>query len=196
MSSYNLKAKRRDTGEIVEVTIMDNYQATTTGYDIVGDGFYLEKEFNTIFEVITDTQEDKVCSKCGFSTELDTNTGVCWSSECKGEVAQEDRDKLVSDILSILTFQAGITAQGWNYTGEKDWALNKILKLVDEAYKQGQADAYGESASVARDTKKQYKENKFGDNFLYDGGFIGACEEITQELARQREGIINLIKEK
>lgn len=43
----------------------------------------------------------------------------------------EERGELVLKILDILAFQAGITAQGWNYTGEKDWALNKILNLID-----------------------------------------------------------------
>jgi len=35
------------------------------------------------------------------------------------------------EILKILTYQQTITNQGINYTGEKDWALNKLLKLFE-----------------------------------------------------------------
>jgi hypothetical protein len=41
-----------------------------------------------------------------------------------------------SKIVHILAYQATITAQGENYTGEKDWALNKILKLMEDYARQ------------------------------------------------------------
>ena len=36
-------------------------------------------------------------------------------------------DYNIATIVSILSYQAGITAQGYSYNGTKDWALNKIL---------------------------------------------------------------------
>lgn len=43
-------------------------------------------------------------------------------------------------IIDILSYQHSISQQGVNYTGEKDWALNKIIELLQEAYNKGRED--------------------------------------------------------
>lgn len=41
------------------------------------------------------------------------------------------KEELIAKIIDILSYQQVITNQGTNYTGEKDWALNKILELIE-----------------------------------------------------------------
>lgn len=48
------------------------------------------------------------------------------------------------EILNILAYQKAITDQGISYTGEKDWALNKILKLREQSLLQLLEIARGE----------------------------------------------------
>lgn len=43
------------------------------------------------------------------------------------------KQKYTPKIIDILAYQQTITNQGNNYTGEKDWALNKIVELIDLA---------------------------------------------------------------
>lgn len=40
-----------------------------------------------------------------------------------------DSEEITGKIVNILAYQAVITAQGESYTGEKDWALNKLTQL-------------------------------------------------------------------
>lgn len=40
---------------------------------------------------------------------------------------------VTNEILKILAYQQTITNQGINYTGEKDWALNKIKSLLSQS---------------------------------------------------------------
>ncbi len=47
-------------------------------------------------------------------------------------IDEELKDKYVPRILDILILQQKITNQGWNYEGEKDVALNAILKLIKD----------------------------------------------------------------
>jgi len=58
---------------------------------------------------------------------------------------QEELNKIDEEfkikIIEILKYQASITSQGFYYNGEKDWALNKILNLLKEAYEKGLKDA-------------------------------------------------------
>ena len=49
---------------------------------------------------------------------------------------QEIVEQLKGKIVNILAIQAGITAQGWDYEGEKDWALKQINTLIDKALTQ------------------------------------------------------------
>ena len=49
-------------------------------------------------------------------------------------------DEMTVKILDILAWQQNITNQGFNYTGEKDWALNRIRDLLSEAYNRGVED--------------------------------------------------------
>ena len=46
---------------------------------------------------------------------------------------------LTPKILDILAYQQVITNQGENYTGEKDWALNKLKSLISESIAQAVA---------------------------------------------------------
>lgn len=48
------------------------------------------------------------------------------------ELKEQDREELISEIIKILSWQQVITNQGYSYDGEKDWALNKILSLIDK----------------------------------------------------------------
>lgn len=43
-----------------------------------------------------------------------------------------DSEEITGKTVNILAYQAVITAQGENYTGEKDWALNKLRDLFKE----------------------------------------------------------------
>ena len=47
---------------------------------------------------------------------------------------------LTPKILDILSYQHAITSQGENYTGEKDWALNKLKSLIAESINQARAE--------------------------------------------------------
>lgn len=46
------------------------------------------------------------------------------------EKQQKERNTLSSAILKILAYQQTITNQGVSYKGEKDWALNCLLKII------------------------------------------------------------------
>jgi len=54
-------------------------------------------------------------------------------------------------ILDILAYQQVITNQGENYTGEKDWALNKLKSLIAESIAQAVAE---ERARVVGEIEK------------------------------------------
>ena len=43
----------------------------------------------------------------------------------------ESNEILTAKIIDILAYQAHITSQGRDYRGEKDWALNRILKIIN-----------------------------------------------------------------
>lgn len=43
----------------------------------------------------------------------------------------KQKEELICKIINILAYQQTITNQGINYTGEKDWALNRLLSLFD-----------------------------------------------------------------
>lgn len=43
-----------------------------------------------------------------------------------------DSEEITGKIVNILAYQAVITAQGESYTGEKDWALNKLIELFHQ----------------------------------------------------------------
>lgn len=46
-------------------------------------------------------------------------------------LTEQRKEELVPKIINILAYQQSITNQGINYSGEKDWALNKILALFE-----------------------------------------------------------------
>lgn len=52
------------------------------------------------------------------------------------KLLEENKEKDVAEILKILAWQQVITSQGATYTGEKDWALNKILDWQKQSLKQ------------------------------------------------------------
>ena len=57
-----------------------------------------------------------------------------WTLYQSGDVDNnynENKQELIPKIINILSYQKSITDQGVNYTGEKDWALNKILELIE-----------------------------------------------------------------
>lgn len=51
-----------------------------------------------------------------------------------------DSEEITGKIVNILAYQAVITAQGENYTGEKDWALNKLRDLFKEELQKARQD--------------------------------------------------------
>lgn len=51
-------------------------------------------------------------------------------------IEEQKKEKDVAEILKILAWQQVITSQGAAYTGEKDWALNKILDWHKQSFKQ------------------------------------------------------------
>jgi len=124
MSSYNLKAKRRDTGEIVEVIFNDKYH-----YPYIIDGQHTtEYVFNTLYEVISDTQE-------GWREKADSIVGYVNGS---------------LDALSQYMSMEGILKVNEMQEQNK----KAMLDGFTQAYKQGQADAYKESAKLSIDNKK------------------------------------------
>lgn len=64
----------------------------------------------------------------------------------------------IADILNILAYQAVITSQGTNYTGEKDWALNKILNLIAEQQEKFLRAGQQDMLERVRDVIKRNKE--------------------------------------
>lgn len=59
-----------------------------------------------------------------------------------------EKQKITAEIINILSYQQVITNQGINYTGEKDWALNKILALLDKTIKSKLEAVEGEIIKV------------------------------------------------
>lgn len=60
-------------------------------------------------------------------------------------------EEITGKIINILAYQAVITAQGENYTGEKDWALNKLTKLIGQELQKAREQAYKDGARDVQD---------------------------------------------
>lgn len=132
MSSYNLKAKNKKTWEIVEFTYTaeTNYaMSKKIGDDTYGFGIYSTEQFNTLYEVIEDTPTIK--------ENLKTDTQEGWREELP--LFFEDFYKRMSIWIPLKDRKYII-----------EWWLAQCGFIEQQAYKQGKADAYRESASVAR----------------------------------------------
>lgn len=133
MSTYNLKAKNKETNNIWEFTAHDNYFGSHKyGYQkimednatIVNLGDVLtENEFNTLYEVIEDTPVIK--------ENLKTDTQEGW------------RDRLKNSEETGLHHVDGV-----EYNVDEDILMTFMESIQTQAYKQGQADAYRESVDI------------------------------------------------
>jgi len=72
---------------------------------------------------------------------------------------------LTPKILDILSYQHAITSQGENYTGEKDWALNKLKSLIAESIHQALAEERERVVGIKHKlwTAKSYYSTVGGD---------------------------------
>lgn len=78
------------------------------------------------------------------------------------------------EILNILAYQKAITDQGISYTGEKDWALNNILKLREQSLLQLLEIARGEVEYKLKDSAPA--------NYSEDDYNAGVQEGLSQAL--------------
>ena len=139
----NLKAKNKKTGEIVKCPIYQKGKMYTIDctYDINEPQIisYTENEFNTLYEVISDTQEGKVNNYC-----------TC-DAEHIGNLCPIIKENLKIDTGWREKFDARYTTHTIDFSckGDRDNMKSFISEVETQAYKQGQADAYRESRSVA-----------------------------------------------
>lgn len=136
MSTYNLKAKNRETREIINCAAIDNGDSYSY---IPNDDIWktlTQDEFNTLYEVI----DDKPVIKENLKTD--------WRESLQVEVMEDYITTASNKYLYDLD------------TGkfEKDMRQH-FIKLQDfisqvetQAYKQGQADAYRESLKCIQET--------------------------------------------
>ena len=69
-------------------------------------------------------------------------------------LTNEQKDTLVTKILDVLAHQSTITAQGRDYNGELDWALTRLLNIIEEQLERQRMEIRGELA----EKKRQYDE--------------------------------------
>jgi len=107
------------------------------------------------------------------------NTNVDYLNYIKSKnnmLTDTEKQKIIAEIIDILSYQQVITNQGINYTGEKDWALNKILALLDKTIK----EAYEKG-------KKDVLENKLCDGKHPKGGCL--LEKIQEAVKSKLEAV-------
>lgn len=107
------------------------------------------------------------------------------------KLLEENKEKDTAEILKILAWQQVITSQGATYTGEKDWALNKILDWHKQSLKQfidGLVEWENERLSNQRrdnghecyDHNCEYCENAIKDSVVEET--ISHLKEIRKQL--------------
>ncbi len=156
--SYNLKAKNKKTGEILEFSALDNYYghhkygySHQTFHDKGNIGILTEDEFNTLYEVIDDTPIEKG-----------------W------------REDIVKDTCQRLGINMNVDVRAD--------IVNEVIQFVEQqAYARGQEEAYRKSAEVARsntinleDITSTALEVTFAKTLAK--GRNHACEEIALEI--------------
>lgn len=101
------------------------------------------------------------------------------------QLIEEQREKDIAEILKILSWQQVITSQGVAYTGEKDWALNKILDWHKQSFKQFIDEL------IAKSEQRIVVLNKLVDRFNFDidkhridevEQYISHLKELKEEL--------------
>lgn len=140
--SYNLKAKRKSDGKIFE------YIKTSDGIHRVAlnettTHVSTTEDFMKEYEVISDTQEDKAIS---YPTE---GEALEWEQK-KEDKGWREHDILNSEFAlcqDIRTLRPGL--------------IKLIERVQTQAYARGQADAYRESASVARKERYFSEDDSF-----------------------------------
>jgi hypothetical protein len=96
---------------------------------------------------------------------------------------EQQKAKYTPQIVDILAYQAVITAQGSAYTGEKDWALNKILALIEATHK----SAIEECVRVAESRRPDYPMGKHaGKSFCPQCEDLGAYNALTDLITTLR----------
>ena len=148
----NLKAKNKETGEVVEFTYTEEKGYECTVYDMFKsntyeNGVYTEDEFNTLYEVISDTQEGKVNNYC-----------TC-DAEHIGNLCPIIKENLKIDTGWREKFDARYTTHTIDFSckGDRDNMKSFISEVETQAYKQGQADAYREIVVIC--TRKNLVKN-------------------------------------
>lgn len=131
--NYNLKAKNKKTGEIVEVEAIDNYFGiNTSGYLVKGDrDMWTEIDFWREYERVIRTEEQV------YAVIDDTPIEKGW------------REKLDHD-FTMFYYKMRTILNGVTGDEIRNWWLNECDKLEQQAYARGQEEAYRRSASVAR----------------------------------------------
>lgn len=104
------------------------------------------------------------------------------------ELKTLQEEEMTVKILNILAWQQNITNQGFNYTGEKDWALNKIRGLLQESFTLGIMKGVEVVEGVVPEEKKGTGE-LLTDESVYTQGynnyryeFISNLNKLKQEL--------------
>lgn len=134
MTNYNLKAKNRETGESVQFVKLARQDKEDLYLSEYHDD-YNALEFHELYEVITEPQE-------GWRAEFDKKFG---------RISEINRGEFVISDVSGSKFEAHTDDTGKvTSIGGFDSIKDFISQVQTQAYKQGQADAYRESASVAR----------------------------------------------
>lgn len=128
------------------------------------------------------------CDKC-HSPNPEEKWCPCSKNIEKGKCTHTSNEWVTNEILKILAYQQQITNQGINYTGEKDWALNKIKSLLS----QSEQRVRKEMVEKIKQTQEQYYSlDKKTKERVYSGG--GQCRECSKRKdTLEVDDIINLI---
>lgn len=100
------------------------------------------------------------------------------------QLIEENQEKDIAEILKILSWQQVITSQGATYTGEKDWALNKILNWHKQSLKQFI------DGLIEREEKSDMETGfnaQYNDQFFEAKGFHRAKLETILHLKKLKE---------
>jgi hypothetical protein len=172
MSSYNLKAKNKETGEIVEVEVKNGrYYPPNDIY------CYVKSKFNTLYEVI---EESAVIVHNNFKEDVEEKLRLASTKDTPviKENLKTDTQEWWRERFRNLFYK------WYNTDFYEAGCIEKLIEDIEtQAYKQGQADAYRESASVAR---KAHKNSQMLLHFPGSSlekvkrGYQDACTDITR----------------
>ena len=91
-------------------------------------------------------------------------------------------------ILDILAYQQVITNQGENYTGEKDWALNKLKSLIAESIAQAEQEML-KRVEEMRDAPPPYSADKENPmkHIYQNQGYARALDDLLSSLEKDTD---------